>query len=605
MNTPLVRSLWVLMALLAWTPRATAADVTFVGFDTTVDLRDGELSRIYFSAFVFGFDLQTVEVRVAATGESLQLLADPNFIGGFEGERGPFNSEADLNATFPASETYEIVVNEGLADDESYTIEFSRLAFPPHLTITNPTPGETGLPILGTTFEWNTCPTCGDEQFLNVIRVSDDDDVPGLNSIELDPNTGSFTSTVRLTPSTAYDLEVDVIAVTPLVFDPNQGFHFEQEVSTCNFVRFATAAPELVHIEVDIEEERTNNQTVEVNPFAFEVFILGRRITDMVLTSPEPSLQQVALVREEEAPSPADPELEGWSLQDPNDSSVQQEFPTLAALHQVFPPGDYHLSVNPGALEFTVPFNMDPPVGFADVTSPAHNSSGFEFQAPFFKWACDGCSGDLLVVSLEEDASGEEGIGREELPPDATQWEPAPVEPNMPVLKPSTLYQFEICLRNRESFSVPDPNGVLVPAITEFEHFNSVLFGTCEDLSGDSDQDGICDSEDNCPFVENPGQEDCCSPGPSAVGPDGIGDACQCGDVTGDGVANSFDATMIKRQALGLSAPLFNVPKNCDVTGDGACNSFDATMITRKALGLSAPLFGNNCSNFTGEPGEF
>ena len=121
---------------------------------------------------------------------------------------------------------------------------------------------------------------------------------------------------------------------------------------------------------------------------------------------------------------------------------------------------------------------------------------------------------------------------------------------------------------------------------------------SCVGRGDDSDGDGICGDEDNCPFVANPQQED--SGGVGSQGPDGIGDACQCGDVTGDGIGNSFDATMIKRQALGLSAPLFNVPDNCDVTGDGNCNSFDATMITRKALGLSAPVFGNHCPNFTG-----
>jgi hypothetical protein len=115
----------------------------------------------------------------------------------------------------------------------------------------------------------------------------------------------------------------------------------------------------------------------------------------------------------------------------------------------------------------------------------------------------------------------------------------------------------------------------------------------------DEDDDQACDDIDNCPFVWNPEQEDCCTPGGS--GPDGIGDACQCGDVTGDGQVNSFDATMIKRKALNLSAPLFNVPGNCDVTGDGNCNSFDATMIARKAINLSAPLFGNECPNYTGE----
>jgi len=135
----------------------------------------------------------------------------------------------------------------------------------------------------------------------------------------------------------------------------------------------------------------------------------------------------------------------------------------------------------------------------------------------------------------------------------------------------------------------PVPNNVLA------------LGDACASAGGDVDNDNICGNVDNCEFVANELQEDCCSPGSSSTSnPDGIGDACQCGDVTGDGAANSFDATMIKRQALGLSAPLFSVPDNCDVTGDGNCNSFDATMVTRKALGLSAPLFGNNCPNFTG-----
>jgi hypothetical protein len=116
----------------------------------------------------------------------------------------------------------------------------------------------------------------------------------------------------------------------------------------------------------------------------------------------------------------------------------------------------------------------------------------------------------------------------------------------------------------------------------------------------DSDGDDVPDASDNCPYAYNPGQED--SGGIATDPPDGIGDACQCGDVTGDGKVNSADATMITRKALGLSAPAFNVPCNCDVTdvsGD-TCNSADATIITRKALGLSAP-FGNHCGNYTGE----
>ena len=117
---------------------------------------------------------------------------------------------------------------------------------------------------------------------------------------------------------------------------------------------------------------------------------------------------------------------------------------------------------------------------------------------------------------------------------------------------------------------------------------------------GDDDGDLILDNVDNCPFSSNPSQED--NGGIGSGPPDGIGDACQCGDVTGDGVVNSFDATMIKRQALGLAAPLFDVPGNCDVTDDGACDSFDATVIIRTALGLSVPPLLQSCPNFVGAP---
>ena len=124
----------------------------------------------------------------------------------------------------------------------------------------------------------------------------------------------------------------------------------------------------------------------------------------------------------------------------------------------------------------------------------------------------------------------------------------------------------------------------------------------CSDAGGDMDGDGVCDDDDNCRFVANSGQEDCCTPGNSSISnPDGIGDACQCGDVTGDGQANSFDSSMIIRRALGLEAPLFNVPGNCDVTGEGDCNSFDATVIK----GIGGPFPGwppsiNHCPNFVG-----
>ena len=111
----------------------------------------------------------------------------------------------------------------------------------------------------------------------------------------------------------------------------------------------------------------------------------------------------------------------------------------------------------------------------------------------------------------------------------------------------------------------------------------------------DTDADGVPDDTDNCLFEFNSDQGD--DGGFDSQVPDGIGNACQCGDVTGDGEVDSFDAGWIKRQALNLSAPLFLIPDNCDVTGDGVCNGMDALLVRHAAAGTVSPFFGQNCPN--------
>ena len=66
---------------------------------------------------------------------------------------------------------------------------------------------------------------------------------------------------------------------------------------------------------------------------------------------------------------------------------------------------------------------------------------------------------------------------------------------------------------------------------------------------GDFDGDGIGDACDNCAFTANALQEDHGGVG-AAAGPDGIGDACQCGDVTGDGKVTLGDSAVILRSRL-------------------------------------------------------
>jgi para-nitrobenzyl esterase len=100
----------------------------------------------------------------------------------------------------------------------------------------------------------------------------------------------------------------------------------------------------------------------------------------------------------------------------------------------------------------------------------------------------------------------------------------------------------------------------------------------------DADGDGVGDLCDNCPVTPNPDQAD--SGGVGSLFqrdffgrlPDGIGDACQCGDVTNDGQVNFFDARRIRFQRwLPLAAP-----EKCDVFGSwNRCNNWDAYAIMR------------------------
>jgi hypothetical protein len=105
----------------------------------------------------------------------------------------------------------------------------------------------------------------------------------------------------------------------------------------------------------------------------------------------------------------------------------------------------------------------------------------------------------------------------------------------------------------------------------------------------DTDGDGILDCPagggaaghlpecDNCTFVRNADQLD--------TDQNGLGDVCQCGDVTGDGVTNVTDALAIARGEVLSNDPNFG---KCDVNGDGSCNVTDALAIARGEVS-SAP----------------
>jgi probable HAF family extracellular repeat protein len=99
----------------------------------------------------------------------------------------------------------------------------------------------------------------------------------------------------------------------------------------------------------------------------------------------------------------------------------------------------------------------------------------------------------------------------------------------------------------------------------------------------DADGDHIDDAIDNCPHVANADQADHGGVG-SGSAPDGIGDACQCGDVTGDGRVTLADAATVQRALLQPPTATLAQPTLCDVNGDGSCTLADAVVLRRALL---------------------
>jgi lysophospholipase L1-like esterase len=80
----------------------------------------------------------------------------------------------------------------------------------------------------------------------------------------------------------------------------------------------------------------------------------------------------------------------------------------------------------------------------------------------------------------------------------------------------------------------------------------------------DSDADGIPDASDNCVYVSNPLQED--AGGLLGSIPDGVGDACQCGDLNDDGEVDLLDAALYQRGLAGV-LPVALGEDKCSVIG--------------------------------------
>ena len=114
----------------------------------------------------------------------------------------------------------------------------------------------------------------------------------------------------------------------------------------------------------------------------------------------------------------------------------------------------------------------------------------------------------------------------------------------------------------------------------------------------DSDADGFCDGPlapggctpaDNCPAISNAAQTN--------TDPLSAGDACQCGDVTGDGPVTAADYQRAREHVVNRSGGFFDAA-SCDVNGDGACDVEDLAVLERAVAGVGSVV--DACAAYTG-----
>ncbi len=99
----------------------------------------------------------------------------------------------------------------------------------------------------------------------------------------------------------------------------------------------------------------------------------------------------------------------------------------------------------------------------------------------------------------------------------------------------------------------------------------------------DVDQDGVEDALDNCAYVANADQAD--AGGLLTLAPDGIGDLCQCGDPSGEGLPDVVDVARLRRVQDGLP-PALPAPEKCDVEATGPCGPADRARLREALAGI-------------------
>jgi hypothetical protein len=235
--------------------------------------------------------------------------------------------------------------------------------------------------------------------------------------------------------------------------------------------------------------------------------------------------------------------------------------------------------------------------------SPPPGGSGIYSLVPQVRF---GASGDFVVATSQNDG----GLALVAFDPRQLDV-PHPLLPSrfgapetVAATPPPGTYGDECCpgpvvLHENSSGGIDGADVLWATGIPDGTIARGELDGVLPAPAGDEDSDGVQDAVDTCPLTADPGQLDSGSIGPGGA-PDGIGDACQCGDADDDGEVLAADVTEL-RLALASALPV-TAPGKCEVAGPtGSCDVLDLVVLRRALLFLD-PQIAHVCSAFTSLP---
>jgi hypothetical protein len=142
--------------------------------------------------------------------------------------------------------------------------------------------------------------------------------------------------------------------------------------------------------------------------------------------------------------------------------------------------------------------------------------------------------------------------------------------------------------------------GEVITATATDSAGNTSEFSACRTTGpggpADPDGDNPGGGGDNCPYVPNPTQADSGRVGSSV--PDGIGDACQCGDVAADGRVDAADVALYRDHLRNPAVYWLtdDARRLCSIVGEDpqVCDLLDLVVL-RRALAGSSPGVSSVC----------